>query len=146
MATISFWAMVRLMSRTASTNSSCFLKVFETCLRSIMVASLEDRPLMAAVDVDIGACDERGALRGQKGDRLGDVLRHSPTAERHLCAPSAFLLLETASVVDLVVQREVFSERARDSAWAHGVDEDAVRRQLVGQGFYECVLGGVDFS
>src|SRR5262245_9903901 len=146
MATISFWATVRLMSRTASTISSCFRKVFETCRRSIMAACLEDRSLMAAVDVDIGACNERGAFRGQKCDRLGDVLRRSPTAERHFCAPLALLLLETASILDLVVQRESFGEGARDSAWAHGVDKDAVRRQLVGERFYECVLGGVDHS
>src|SRR5262245_45241008 len=144
MATISFLAMVRLISRTASTSSSCFRNVFDTWRRSIMTASLEDRPLMAAVDVDIGACDKRGARRGQKGDRPGDVLGRSPTAERHLCAPSAFLLFEAASVIDLVMQREAFGERAPDAAWTDRIDEDAVRREIVGQRFHESMLGGVD--
>src|SRR5262245_36651173 len=144
MATISFLAMVRLISRTASTSSSCFRNVFDTWRRSIMTASLEDRPLMAAVDVDIGACDKRGARRGQKGDRPGDVLGRSPTAERHLCAPSAFLLFEAASVIDLVMQREAFGERAPDAAWTDRIDEDAVRREIIGQRFHESMLGGVD--
>ena len=65
----------------------------------------EDRPLVAAIDVDIGAEDEAGALRRQERDRVGDVVRRAPAAERHLGAPLAFLLLEAAAEIDLVVQR-----------------------------------------
>src|SRR4029453_5916952 len=144
MATISFWAIVRVISRTASTSSSCFRKVFDTWRRSIMTASLEDRPLMAAVDVDIGACDKRGTLRSEEGNRFGDIFGRSPAAERHLRAPSAFLLFEAASVIDLVVQREVFSKRAPDAARQNRVDGDAVGGKLVGQRFHESMLGGVD--
>ncbi len=55
-ATISFCAMVRLMSRTASTNSS----LLPERLRDMPQVDhgsrpLEDRALVAAIDVDIGA-------------------------------------------------------------------------------------------
>src|SRR5258708_5703546 len=67
-------------------------------------SSLEDRPLVSAVDVDIGAGDERGALRGEERDRVGDVVGRAPAAERDLGAPLRLLLLEAAAEIDLVVE------------------------------------------
>ena len=70
----------------------------------IMRAHLKDRTLVSAIDVDIGAADEAGALRGEERDRVRDVVRRAPAAERHLGAPARFLLLEAAAEIDLVVR------------------------------------------
>ena len=67
-----------------------------------------------------------GALRGEERDRIGDVVRRAPAAERHLGAPARFLLLEAAAEIDLVVELQPVGERALDAARAHRVDQDLV--------------------
>src|SRR4029079_17493475 len=143
-ATISFCAIVRLMSRTASTISSCFRNVFETCRRSIMPRPLDNRSLVAAIDVDIGADDESRTAGGKKSDRVGNIFGRSPMAERHLSTPFRLLLLKAPAVVDFVVKRKSIGERALDTARAHRIDENIARRELVGQRFDESMLGSVD--
>src|SRR5688572_18541235 len=112
--------------------------------RSIIAWLSEDRPLMAAVNVDIGADDKLGAPRREERDRIGDVVRLTPAAERHLRAPVRFLLLEAATEIDLVVEREAVCERCLDAARAYRIDENAVRRELVRQRFHEGMLCGID--
>src|SRR4029077_17479693 len=143
-ATISFCAIVRLMSRTASTVSSCLRKVFETWCRSIMVVPLDNRSLVAAIDVDIGADDKTRAGGGKKCDRVGNVFRRPPMAKRHLGTPFCLLLLKAPAVVDFVVKRKSIGERALDTARAHRIDENIARRKLVGQRFDETMLRTVD--
>ena len=52
---------------------------------------------MATIDIDIGADDESRPLGCKKGHRIGDILGCAPMAERHLGAPLALLLFETAA-------------------------------------------------
>src|ERR1700716_3596986 len=87
--------------------------------------ALEDRSLVAAVDVNIGAADESGALRRQECDRMGDILGRAPAPERDLGAPARFLLLQAAAEMDLVMQRKRVGQRAPDTARGEG-DEQAL--------------------
>jgi len=52
---------------------------------------------MSTIDIDIGPHDKAGAFRGQKCDRAGDVLGHTPTPERNLGTPTRLLLFQAAS-------------------------------------------------
>src|SRR5712671_2424925 len=102
--------------------------------------ALEDRSLVAAVDVNIGAADESGALRRQERDRMGDILERAPAPERDLGAPARFLLLQAAAEMDLVMQRKRVGQRAPDTARADRVDQDLAGRELVGQRLDEGML------
>src|SRR5712692_6208829 len=92
---------------------------------------LKNRALVPAIDVDVGAADEFGAARRQEGDGICHIPARTPAAERNVRAPFSLLLLEVAVVIDFVMEREAVSQRALDTARAHGIDEDLVRRQLV---------------
>ena len=47
---------------------------------------------MAAIDIDVGAADELGPVRREKGNRIRNVLGRAPTAERNLRAPLAGIM------------------------------------------------------
>src|ERR1700716_2754380 len=96
--------------------------------------ALEDRSLMATVDVNIGAADESGALRRQERDRMGDILGRAPAPERDLSAPARFLLLQAAAEMDLVMQRKRVGQRAPDTARADRVAPNPPGGGLRGQG------------
>ena len=90
------------MSRTASTAAPRLLKLFETF--SMRIMDSEDQTLVPAVDVDIRPHDEARAIGGQERHRIGDVVRRTPAAERHLGAPARLLLLQAAAKKQLIVQ------------------------------------------
>src|SRR6202040_1279743 len=104
---------------------------------------LEYRTLVPAIDIDVGTANEGRAVRRQESDRVGDILRRAPAAERNVGAPAGFLLLEAASEIELVVKLKALGERTFDPARAHGIDQDVARRELVRQRFDEGVLRGV---
>ena len=73
-----------------------------------------------------------GAAGGQKRDRVGDVVRRAPAAERHLGAPFRLLLLQAAAEDRLRCGASGASvERTLDAARAHRVDQDIARREFI---------------
>jgi hypothetical protein len=48
---------------------------------------------MAAIDIDIGTDNKSGTVRGQKCNRIGDVISRAPTSKWNLRSPARFLLL-----------------------------------------------------
>src|SRR5476651_471993 len=91
-AMISRFSMVRLKSHNASTTESPRLKFLETWRISIMVRTpSEDHALVSAIDVDIGADHEAGALRRDEGDGIRNIVSGAPPTKRHFGAPARLL-------------------------------------------------------